>query len=448
MNNVWKDIKQETKNNFAFVFILLLLLSLPFKLAFTNITLGFFILAVIINHKKIKINFSGSLLLPILLYILMLCSFFWTIDVSATQKAIPKEVFLLLIPVLFAVIPQFNQLQINKINKYYAYGFVVFAVFFILRAVIRFIVIKDAAVFFYHQDQDKDLGLIPKDLNAIHFSVFSILAYVYFLACELKSSWQKISMSILLVFILLLSSKNIILVTIIITVIYLFYFAKSANRMRLRNLIVFSFIIISMVFFGRIKKRFAAEFQSHTAKSLSHDVIEGVPGGVHYVSVYEAWNQDKFTPNDYFPGTAFRVYQARLFFEFLSEEPIFWNGFGLNASFKKLDEKGQKYNIYQGTGNDDGYQNKNFHNQYIQNFSELGIFGFLILVIMMFISLKRSVYNKNFIHFAFSIVMISVFLTESFLWRQRGVVFFIIFYCLFMFRNTTQSKINTTLNGA
>lgn len=435
MNNVWKDIKQETQNNFAFVFILLLLLSLPFKLAVTNITLVFFVITVIINYKKVKTNFSISLFLPILLYILMLCSIFWTIDASATQKAIPKEVFLLVIPVLFAVIPQFNQNQINKITKYYAYGFVIFAVFFLFRAIIRFFVLKDADVFFYHQDQNKDLGLIPKDLNAIHFSVFSILAYVYFLANELKSFWQKIGMAIILVFILLLSSKNIILVTLIITLIYLFYFAKSANRMRLRNLVVFFLIITSIVFFGRIKKRFEAEFQAHTAKSLSHNVIEGVPVGVHYVSIYEAWHQEKFSPNDYFPGTAFRVFQARLFFEFLSEEPIFWTGFGLNASFKKIEEKGQKYNIYQGTGNDDGYQNKNFHNQYIQNFSELGIFGFLILVIMLFVLLKRAVYNKNFIHFTFSIVMISVFLTESFLWRQRGVVFFVIFYCLFMPRN-------------
>lgn len=435
MNNVWKDIKQETQNNFAFVFILLLLLSLPFKLAVTNITLVFFVITVIINYKKVKTNFSISLFLPILLYILMLCSIFWTIDASATQKAIPKEVFLLVIPVLFAVIPQFNQNQINKITKYYAYGFVIFAVFFLFRAIIRFFVLKDADVFFYHQDQNKDLGLIPKDLNAIHFSVFSILAYVYFLANELKSFWQKIGMAIILVFILLLSSKNIILVTLIITLIYLFYFAKSANRMRLRNLVVFFLIITSIVFFGRIKKRFEAEFQAHTAKSLSHNVIEGVPVGVHYVSIYEAWHQEKFSPNDYFPGTAFRVFQARLFFEFLSEEPIFWTGFGLNASFKKIGEKGHKYNIYQGTGNDDGYQNKNFHNQYIQNFSELGIFGFLILVIMLFVLLKRAVYNKNFIHFTFSIVMISVFLTESFLWRQRGVVFFVIFYCLFMPRN-------------
>jgi len=441
LNNVWKDLKQESKNNFAFVFIILLLLSLPFKLAVTNSILVFFGAIIIWNYKKLKFQLSFSLLLPILLFALMMCTFIWTIDLQKTTKAAPKEVFLLLIPLLFAVIPRFTTTQINKITKYYAYGFVVYALFFIFRALIRYFIVKDPAVFFYHQDKDLDLGLIPKELNAIHFSVFSILAYVHFLANEIKNSWQKMAMSILLLFILLLSSKNIILVAILITLIYLFYFAKAANRMRLRNLIIFFFIIGSVVFFGRIKERFEAEFQANTNKSISHNVIDGVPTGVHYVSIYEAWNNEIFTPNDYFPGTAFRVYQTRLFFEFLSEEPIFWKGFGLNASFKKLEEKGEKYNVYKGTGNDDGYQNKNFHNQYIQNFAELGVFGLLILVLMLVFLIKKGIYNKNFIHFTFSILMISVFLTESFIWRQRGVVFFILFYCLFM-KDTEKQKLN------
>lgn len=435
MNNVWKDIKQENQNNFAFIFILLLLLSLPFKLAVTNTILTFFGVIVFWNYKKLKFNLSFSLLLPILLFILMMCSFFWTIDMERTVKAAPKEAFLLIIPLLFAIIPKFSRDQISKILKYYTYGFLIFALFFIFRAAIRYLILKDTAVFFYHQDQYKDLGLIPKDLNAIHFSVFSILAYVYFLAIEIKNIWQKTAMAILLFFILLLSSKNIILVAILITLIYIFYFAKSANRMRLRNLIVFTLVVGSVVFLGRIKKRFEAEFQSHTNKSISHNVIDGVPDSVHYVSIYEAWNNQTFSPNDYFPGTAFRVYQTRLFIEFLSEESIFWKGFGLNASFKKLEEKGDKYNIYKGTGNDDGYQNKNFHNQYIQNFAELGIFGLLILLMMLFVLLKKAFHNKDFIHFTFSILMISVFLTESFLWRQRGVVFFVLFYCIFMSEN-------------
>ena len=442
MNNVWKDIKQENQNNFAFVFIILLLLSLPFKLAVTNTILAFFGAIIIWNYKKLKFYLPFSLLLPILLFVLMMCSFLWTIDIQKTTKAAPKEAFLLIIPLVFSVIPRFNKNQISKISKYYAYGFLVYALFFIVRAVIRYFILKDTAVFFYHQDKDLDLGLISKDLNAIHFSVFSILAYVHFLANEVKNIWQKMAMAVLLFFILLLSSKNIILVAILTTLIYIFYFAKSANRMRLRNLIIFTLIIGAFVFFGRIKKRFETEFQSHTNKSISHNVIDGVPAAVHYVSLYEAWNNESFTPNDYFPGTAFRVYQARLFLEFLNEEPIFWKGFGLNASFKKLEEKGEKYNVYKGTGNDDGYQNKNFHNQYIQNFAELGIFGFLILIAMLFILLKKAIRNKDFTHFTFSILMISVFLTESFMWRQRGVVFFILFYSLFMAENHKKEKLN------
>jgi len=39
--------------------------------------------------------------------------------------------------------------------------------------------------------------------------------------------------------------------------------------------------------------------------------------------------------------------------------------------------------------------------------------------------------SKDFIHFVFAFLMISLFLTESFLWRQRGVVFFTMLYCLF-----------------
>lgn len=442
MNNVWHDIKQENQNNFAFVFIILLLLSLPFKLAVTNTILAVFGAFILWNYKKLKFQLPFSLLLSMLLFLLMMCSFLWTIDMERTIKAAPKEVFLLIIPLIFSVIPKFSRNQINKISKYYAYGFLVYALFFIFRAIIRFFILKDTAVFFYHQDKDLDLGLIPKELNAIHFSVFSILAYVHFLANELKTIWQKIAMALILLFILLLSSKNIILVAILITLIYIFYFAKSANRMRLRNLIIFILIIGSVVFFGKIKNRFEAEFQSHTNKSISHNVIDGVPDGVHYVSIYEAWNDEIFSPNDYFPGTAFRVYQTRLFFEFLNEEFIFWKGFGLNASFKKLEEKGEKYNIYKGTGNDDGYQNKNFHNQYIQNFAELGVFGFLFLLLMLTLLLKKAIQSKDFIHFTFSILMISVFLTESFLWRQRGVVFFILFYCLFMTVQHNKEKLN------
>jgi len=103
----------------------------------------------------------------------------------------------------------------------------------------------------------------------------------------------------------------------------------------------------------------------------------------------------------------------------------------LNASYPKIEAKGVAYNVYEGDHSNNGYQKMNFHNQYVQVFAELGVFGFLILVLMLGLNLKNALKSKNFVHFVFAFLMISLFLTESFLWRQRGVVFFTMLYCLF-----------------
>ena len=74
-------------------------------------------------------------------------------------------------------------------------------------------------------------------------------------------------------------------------------------------------------------------------------MINEIPNQLNKVTLYDAWNKKEFTPNDFFPGTAFRVYQFRMFLEILSENNIFWQGLGLDASQLKLEEKGKYYNI-------------------------------------------------------------------------------------------------------
>jgi O-antigen ligase len=322
----------------------------------------------------------------------------------------------------------FNKNQVYKLLKYYSYAMVFYAGFFLVRAVIRYIITSDQRVFFYHGDYDDDFGLVPKLLNAIHVSVFMAIAFFYFLNKEIKSKLDSICASILLGFVFLLSSKNIIIVFVVLIGLHFFYFSKSSNKMRLRNLIIFITIIVSVFSFSKIKNRFLVEFQSNTKTSLSHSVYNEADEGINYISIYEAWNNEKFSQGDYFPGTAFRVYQFRMFVEIFSEEPLFWKGLGLNASQVKLKEKEIKYNLYPG------YGSFNFHNQYVQNFAELGFCGFVILIIMLFINIKTAIIQKNFIHISFAVLMISLFLTESFLWRQKGMLFFISFYCLFQIK--------------
>jgi hypothetical protein len=201
--------------------------------------------------------------------------------------------------------------------------------------------------------------------------------------------------------------------------------------MRLKNLILLIIILLLLPFVGKIKERFKEEYETIMTDSSVNDVISKGSEKVYNVSIKQAWSNATFKPNDYFPGTAFRVYQFRIFIELLQEESIFWTGFGLDASYSKIAEKGIHYNLFLGNEVQEGYKTKNFHNQYIQIFAELGIFGLLLLLTMLFLSLSTALKLKSFPHIAFSILMLALFFTESFLWRQRGITFFILMYCIF-----------------
>lgn len=393
--------------------------------------MGVFLIFTLVGFRKTHFKIQFSLLLPVVLFFLMAVSCFWSIDQKSSLAALFKEIPLLIIPLGFLLGKDFTKEQKQKIIATYSYAMLILAAFFIIRAVIRFTLNHDTRAFFYHGGNEDDFGLVPKLLNAIHVSVFAAVAFFYFFTKTLRTQWDALFAVFLLGFILLLSSKNIVLIVLLLSLIYLFFFSKSAHRLRLRNLIVFVLLIGLVFSIGRIKHRFQVEFQTNTDKSLSANVIEGVPQGVHYVSIKEAWTNPTFTPNDYFPGTAFRVYQFRIFTELIQEDAVFLTGFGLNASYPKIQEKAQQYNLFMGYDGTDGYQTKNFHNQYVQNFAELGLFGFILLLIMLIINVKNAYNTKDFVHFAFAILMISLFLTESFLWRQRGVVFFTTLYCLF-----------------
>ena len=362
------------------------------------------------------------------MFVSMFVSFFFTIDERETFKALIKELPLIFVPLVFIFSKQENSIKKQRIIKYYSYSIILLTFIFFLKAIFNYFISNDINVFLYH-------NLVSKELNAIHFSVFVSISLFYFLTKDSKKSLDYSITIYLFLFLLLLSSKIMIFTTVILIAVYFFFFSKSANKMRLRNLIILAAAIFTFLYFGKIKEKVQFEFNIKSESNIGHTVINKKEIGSNIISMKEAWYNEKFNQTDYFSGTSFRVYQTRLFFEFLKEESIFWTGFGLNASYSKIEEKGIHYNVFQGNNDVEGYQKKNFHNQYIQVFAELGVVGFLLLLLILGLNLKNAFKNKDFVHIAFAILMISLFLTESFLWRQRGVVFFTLFYCLFNAKN-------------
>ena len=432
--NVFQNLKQEYNNHASLLFVLLALLCIPLGYAFNSLSLALLIIITLINFKKADFSFKNYLIFPIVLYLLMLLSLTWSIDTDRTIAAISKELPLLLFPICFLLFRTFSDDEKQKIIKGFSYGMVAFAVFYLINASIRFLSSQDTSVFFYHE-------LVTKDVNAIHVSVYMSVSFFYFLVKPIKTNWDKLALAILFLMVFLLSSKNIVVVFIGLLGYYYLFFSKTAKKLRLRNLILAIVILLSLPFIGKVKERFKQEYETIMTDSSVNDVINKGSETVYNVSIKQAWNNDTFKPNDFFPGTAFRVYQFRIFTEFLQEEAIFWKGFGLDASYSKIEEKGVQYHLFLGNQYQEGYQKMNFHNQYIQVFAELGIFGFLLLIIMLALTIRNGIASKNYFHIAFSVLMIFLFITESFLWRQRGVTFFIVMYCVLNTKIKTEKTI-------
>ena len=75
----------------------------------------------------------------------------------------------------------FSEGQKQKLLAFFSYAMVGYALYYLFKALIRYIISNDCNVFFYHGEYDLDSGLVPKTLNAIHVSVFAGVGYFYFL---------------------------------------------------------------------------------------------------------------------------------------------------------------------------------------------------------------------------------------------------------------------------
>jgi len=77
-------------------------------------------------------------------------------------------------------------------------------------------------------------------------------------------------------------------------------------------------------------------------------------------------------------------------------------------------------------------QNLNPHNQYLQTWLEVGVFGFLIILAIGISSIIEGVKDRNFILIFTSFALMFNMLFESILQRQSGIVFFSFALCFLM----------------
>lgn len=410
----------EFSNENVIIFLLsCTLITIPLNFGFGSISILLFLLSIALNYQKLKFTLNLTLLLPILLYALMLASLSWTNNLEATLAGLKKSVIFLLLPVAFLFLSKFTAAQITKIIRLYSFSMVFYALYYLLKAIFKFSVTQNPDVFFFHE-------LVSLDLNAIYMASLASLAMFYFVSIENKNSIERIGMFTLLLFVFILSSRSIFFIDIILIICYYIFFSKTHEGVKVITVFAFIlFLIVSVASSHEIKDRLLSKSETAFVDNILNRNISPEEVAENNVTIHEAWNQQEFQQNNFFPGTALRVFQVRVFKEMLDEQNIFFTGFGLEASQPEIEKKVKEHQLFLG------YKVFNFHNQYIQTFAELGVFGFLILIAMLLVNLKNAIYNRNFLHLVFALTMIILLLTESMFCRQRGIIFFVVLYCIF-----------------
>jgi O-antigen ligase len=426
------DFTNLIRNPEIFSYLLaLILLAIPLKYAVGSVTIILFLAVSFSTLHGFKFVLNKAIVLLLGFYFLMALSLLWSIESSLTLKGLGKELPFLAIPMAFLWIPNLRSTNTKKVFELFSFGMVFYTIFYISNAIYRFYATGDKAVFFYHE-------LVTKDVNAIYVSVFASFALFYFVSQNNQKRISKGAILLLTILVLLLSSKNIILVDFVLIIVYFLFFSGYDKIKKSRIiLLIFCLLISAVLFLKQVRNRFKMEYETAFVTNSIHSDFGTQKGAVYTVSLKQAWNQEQFQPNNYFPGTALRLYQIRIFKEMMQEQKkSIATGFGFEATQDKIRAKAVEHNLFSG------YGAFNFHNQYIQTFAELGIFGFLILIGMLYSNLKKAVIDKNFLHIAFAITMIMLFLTESFFCRQRGVVFFVLLYCLLNTVDTNKTNVS------
>lgn len=416
--NIFKNATTN-KSNLILVLLTFLLITIPLKPIFGSIAVILFVLVSFSGFYKLQFRLNKALLLPIGLYLLMVISLIWSTNIDFTIKGLQKEASLLVLPLAFLFLPKLEKKEVYKIFRWFGFGMVVFAIYSFARASYRFYETGNQDVFLFND-------LVSIKLNAIYIAAFASFCLFYFVALKNKKTIDFIAIYILAVFVFLLYSKTIFFIDFCILIWY--YLKKGSAQKSVKWVTIImgiTFLFLSILYVPQVRARFKQEYQTAFVDNTIYSETGIKDKNSNYITIKKAWIEKNFHSQSYFPGTAFRVFQARIFIETFQKQNLWFTGLGQDASEQSIKDKHKQYKLF------NEYRYFNFHNQYIQVFAELGVFGFLIFILMMLLNLKNALQNNNFLHFVFAFTMIVLFLTESVLCRQRGIVFFITLYCIF-----------------
>ena len=364
----------------------------------------------------------------------------------------------LLFPLIITTSNFVNAKQLNTILLVFTLSSLAINLYAFYHAIFNYLETSNINSFYYHK-----LTINMHSAYQAMFTCFSIVIVIYLnLKYKAIKNWQMyLVVFIQIIFVLLFVSRmQILIMTILIPSFFIvrYYHLQQLLKGIIYIVVIFSVAILFMSMPSALNYRYKQTVSHISSIGLNDkntdprkfiwdealEVIEdnwfmgtGIGDAKSVLTErYSLLILENPTSKNLMDSTIIQIKQSQKTVEYLKEKALN-NNISYNEQLNNhakmiLERQNNRYKNF-------AKRRYNFHNQYLQTFGTIGIFGFLVLIYLLVMPFITAIKKLDYLVAIFLFIICSSFLTESMLERQAGVAFFAFFYTLLIITNH-QSK--------
>jgi O-antigen ligase len=405
-----------------------IVVTMPFTMLFNS-----FLIILLAAHWLLEGRFREKLqrlrqqplaLAWMAFYLLHLLGMLYTTDLGAGKGDMEAKLSLFVLPLLLGSVPPLDRQRVRRLAYLFVAACTVGILCALVRAGLAYLADGNTDHFFYH----KLSGFIG--IHGIYLAIY--VSFCLFVPADYlirhrgegpsRLKWVAgLLMLLFTVATILLSSKTMIFLMVVYLNVFLVLYATEGRRRYVFGAVVAANVLLGAALFSLpfVRERFR--------NALNTDFS------------YMRQGEYEF----YYTGISLRVAIWKVCTDIIREQGTLLWGVGTGDGQRLLDEKYHTYGFYTGNPalNDRGILGYNAHNQYMQFLLTLGLLGLGGFLALLLLPMRLAVRSGQHLPVMLLVLLAVSCLTESVLCRQKGVVFFMLFYCLYTFHSASQSSI-------
>lgn len=360
-----------------------------------------------ITGKLQRVKTNPLIILFIVFYALFILGMFYTENLAAGKFNLEKKLSLFVLPVVLGTTRHLDRSLLHAALKFFVASCMAASFLCLVNGLYHYIVFNDHSYFFY---ENLSSVLHSHPIYFAAYLCFSMLILLHFTMrnFNLVKRHQRIFLILALVylfmFIVLLSARMVLLF------LFLYMISFTAFSLAKKRKMKSVYFIIALICVTFILLISGSDFLRERFTKLVETDLSVTQGGKEN-------------------GLTIRLVKWKCSTEGIFENPVLGTGTGDAVDYLvSCYERKNFWGMYP-------QYRFNSHNQYLETALTLGLLGLSVFILCLFLPFMEAIKNNEHLFLSFLALFSFCCITESFLERQQGIVFFTFFVSLFSFRN-------------